>query len=42
MTTHTAFLYLAAGLGAALGGMARFWMSGFAALAIGDTFPWGT
>ncbi len=28
--------------GSALGGMARFFVSGFVARAIGETFPWGT
>jgi CrcB protein len=42
MTKHSAFLYLAAGAGAAIGGMARFWMSGVAATLISETFPWGT
>ena len=41
MTKHSAFLYLAAGAGAALGGMARFWMSGVAATLISETFPVG-
>ncbi len=35
-------LYLAAALGAALGGAGRFWMSGAAARFFGETFPWGT
>ncbi len=42
MRAHSAFLYAAVGLGAALGGMARFWVSGVAARLMGDTFPWGT
>jgi len=42
MSKHTAFLYLAAGAGAAIGGMARFWISGLAAALISETFPWGT
>lgn len=29
-------------LGSALGGMARFWLSGFVARRVGETFPWGT
>ena len=29
-------------VGSALGGMARYWCSGFAARLIGETFPWGT
>jgi CrcB protein len=34
--------YLWIGLGSALGGMARYWCSGFVADRIGETFPWGT
>lgn len=30
------------GLGGALGTMARYWLSGFVAQRIGETFPWGT
>ena len=29
-------------VGSALGGMARYWCSGFAGRLIGETFPWGT
>lgn len=29
-------------LGGALGGVARFWVSGVVGRAIGETFPWGT
>ena len=29
-------------VGSALGGMARFWLSGFVANRIGETFPFGT
>jgi CrcB protein len=29
-------------VGSALGGMARFWLSGFVANSIGETFPFGT
>lgn len=29
-------------LGSALGGMARYWCSGFVAARFGETFPWGT
>src|SRR3712207_5033295 len=29
-------------LGSALGGMARYWCSGFIAARFGETFPWGT
>lgn len=34
--------YLLAGLGSALGGMARVWLSNWAAHRWGDAFPWGT
>ncbi|MDD2708166.1 MAG: fluoride efflux transporter CrcB [Verrucomicrobiae bacterium] len=30
------------GVGSAIGGAARFWLSGFVAHRIGETFPWGT
>lgn len=29
-------------IGSALGGMARFWLSGVVARKVGETFPWGT
>jgi CrcB protein len=29
-------------LGSALGGVARYWCSGFVAERFGETFPWGT
>jgi fluoride exporter len=29
-------------LGGALGGMARFWVSGVVGRRVGETFPWGT
>ncbi len=29
-------------IGTALGGMARYWCSGFVAARLGETFPWGT
>lgn len=29
-------------LGSVFGGMARFWLSGFVARRVGETFPWGT
>jgi CrcB protein len=35
-------MYFWVAIGAALGGMARYWCSGFAARLIGETFPWGT
>jgi fluoride exporter len=34
--------YLWVALGSALGGVARYWCSGFFARLIGETFPWGT
>jgi CrcB protein len=34
--------YLWIGIGSALGGMARYWCSGFVAARFGETFPWGT
>jgi CrcB protein len=34
--------YLWVAVGSALGGVARFWCSGFVAQRIGETFPWGT
>ncbi len=34
--------YLWIGLGSALGGMARYWCSGFVPRFAGTTFPWGT
>ena len=36
----TAYLWVA--IGSALGGMARYWCSGFVAERVGETFPWGT
>jgi fluoride exporter len=35
-------LYFWIAVGSALGGVARFWLSGFVADRIGQTFPWGT
>lgn len=29
-------------LGGVLGGVTRFWLSGFVARRVGETFPWGT
>lgn len=29
-------------LGGVFGGMARYWLSGFIARRVGETFPWGT
>ncbi len=34
--------YLWIAVGSALGGMARYWFTGVAARAFGETFPWGT
>lgn len=34
--------YLWIAIGSALGGMGRYWCSGFIAARIGETFPWGT
>ena len=34
--------YFWVAVGSALGGITRFWFSGFVAASIGETFPWGT
>ena len=34
--------YLWIMLGSALGGGARYWLSGLVAIHFGETFPWGT
>jgi CrcB protein len=34
--------YLLIALGSAIGGVARFWCSGFVAQRVGEFFPWGT
>jgi CrcB protein len=34
------FLWVA--IGSAIGGVGRYWLSGVAAAAFGETFPWGT
>jgi len=34
--------YLCIAVGSALGGVSRYWLSGFIANHIGETFPWGT
>ena len=34
--------YLWIAIGSALGGVARYWLSGVTARWIGETFPWGT
>jgi CrcB protein len=33
---------LSVAVGGALGGIGRFWLSGFVARWVGETFPWGT
>lgn len=35
-------LYIWIAIGSALGGISRFWCSGFTANLVGQTFPWGT
>jgi hypothetical protein len=35
-------IYLWIALGSALGGVARYWCSGFAARRFGETLPWST
>ena len=35
-------IYVWIAVGSALGGAARYWLSGFVADRIGQTFPWGT
>jgi fluoride exporter len=42
MTAELLRLALWVALGSALGGMARFFVSGFVGRRIGETFPWGT
>ena len=34
--------YIWIGIGSGLGGMGRYWFSGFIAHRFGETFPWGT
>lgn len=34
--------YLWVAMGSALGGMARFWLTGIGARVFGETFPWAT
>jgi CrcB protein len=36
------FTYLCVALGSALGGVARFWLSGLVGQRFGESFPWGT
>lgn len=40
--TPTLMQMLAVAVGGAIGGMARFWLSGIVARRFGETFPWGT
>jgi CrcB protein len=35
-------IYLWIAVGSAIGGVARYWLSGVVAAAFGETFPWGT
>lgn len=42
MTVDLLLLAVWVALGSALGGMARFFVSGFVGRRIGETFPWGT
>src|SRR4029453_18668384 len=42
LMANTAILYCWIALGSALGGVARYWCTGFAARTLGETFPWGT
>jgi fluoride exporter len=37
-----AVAYLIVGLGSALGGMGRLWLSGVVVRRMGESFPWGT
>ena len=39
---HTIWVYVLVALGAAIGGVARFWCVGVVAWLAGETFPWGT
>jgi fluoride exporter len=34
--------YLLVAIGGALGSVSRYWLSGFVAQRVGETFPWGT
>ncbi|MBI3446267.1 MAG: fluoride efflux transporter CrcB [Magnetospirillum sp.] len=36
------FTYALIALGSAIGGMARYWLSGVVATGFGGSFPWGT
>jgi CrcB protein len=42
MAVTFALQLLAVAVGGAVGGGARFWVSGFVARRFGETFPWGT
>ncbi|HTY86149.1 MAG TPA: fluoride efflux transporter CrcB [Candidatus Acidoferrum sp.] len=35
-------MYLWVAIGGALGSVSRYWLSGFVATRVGETFPWGT
>jgi fluoride exporter len=35
-------LYFWIAIGSAIGGISRYWLSGFTARLVGETFPWGT
>jgi len=39
---HAAWRYISIGIGSALGGVSRYWLSGVVAQRFGETFPWGT
>ncbi|WP_006786242.1 fluoride efflux transporter FluC [Thiorhodospira sibirica] len=39
---HTLGLWLFIGLGGFIGGLARFWLTGWMARRLGQNFPWGT
>jgi CrcB protein len=41
-TVNSLVIYLQVGLGSALGGVARFWLSNLIAQRSGNPFPWGT
>jgi len=34
--------YVWVAIGSALGGVARYWLTGFVAILLGPQFPWGT
>jgi CrcB protein len=37
-----ALIFVAVGIGSAIGGLARYALSGLVARSFGETFPWGT